>query len=183
MADEKVGTIKPLKEYRTILISGGINDALAREVVVNLLELNANSKDEITLIVNSEGGSVESAFMITDVMEIIQSPIRTIGLGAVMSAGLIIFMTGTKGKRCITLNIQFLSHRFWAGTVGDHEDLVSYSSYVDRTHDNIVRHYIKHTGLSKDLILKDLLNESNMWLSPRQAMKYKLADKFLRTKI
>ena len=87
----------------------------------NLLPQKERPK-EITLIINSPGGEVHSAFALIDTMKGSAIPIKTVGLGMIASCGILTFMAGTKGRRVITPNTSILSHQYSWGSVGKEHD-------------------------------------------------------------
>ena len=104
------------------LLFEDINEETAKQSVQFIIESNFADKEErpdiINMIINSSGGSLSDAFAIIDVMRSSHIPIRTIGLGTVASAALMIFMAGTKGHRILTPNTSIMSHRYSAGSHG-----------------------------------------------------------------
>lgn len=130
----------------------------------------------IELYINSPGGDLYSSWMICDIMDSMQTPIQTIGMGQVASGGLIVFMNGIKGWRTATPNTNFMSHRFIAGTEASHHDLKQQQVEWDRTHDRIIQHYKRCTGLSSKVIEKELLPEHNVWLSADDCLKLGICD-------
>lgn len=153
----------------------------ASELVKRLLEIeHRNSQtgeyNKIQMIINSPGGDLYSAWMICDIMDQMKTPIETFGLGQVASAGIFIFMNGTKGLRKATVNTQFMSHRYSIGIQANHADLMAQRHELDRTHDRIVNHYMKCTGLSKTKIEQTLLTEHNVWLDAEECKKLNICD-------
>ena len=92
---------KKLLEGRIIFINGEINDEMASEVVAKLLYLDSQSNEDITIYINSPGGSVTSGLMIYDTIKYVKSDVSTIGIGLSASMASILLMSGTKGKRKI----------------------------------------------------------------------------------
>src|SRR5579862_3205774 len=117
--DEKKGEVKSsenlelkLLESRTILVEGPVTDKMYRAVVGRLLYLEQKDpKAEITMIVNSPGGSADSGFGIYDTMRFISCPVRTICAGMCASAAVLIYLGGAKGKRFALPNSRFLLHQ------------------------------------------------------------------------
>jgi ATP-dependent Clp protease protease subunit len=130
----------------------------------------------IELYINSPGGDLYSSWMICDVMNNMSTPIQTIGMGQVASGGLIVFMNGVKGWRIATPNTQFMSHRFIAGVEASHHDLKHQQVEWNRTHERIIQHYKRCTGLNEKVIEKELLPEHNVWLTAEDCLKYKICD-------
>ena len=106
---------KGLKDYGIIYLSGIIEDSVSENVCKEIIEYNISEKlDHIQLIINSVGGSCHAGFAIIDIMEWSRLPIYTTGIGMIASMGLLVFMTGQKGRRVITPRTSILSHRYSA---------------------------------------------------------------------
>lgn len=132
--------------------------------------------EELTIFINSAGGDLHAAYALIDIMQGSTIPVRTVGLGMVASAALLIFMTGAKGTRTLTPNTSILSHQWSAGSIGKAHELAARSKEFDLTQKRIIKHYMKHTGLSESKILKLLLAPHDQWLDCHEALKLGLCD-------
>ena len=120
---------------------------------------------------------MNAGFAIIDMMEWSSLPVYTIGIGMIASMGLLIFMTGEKGRRVITSRTSILSHRFSWVNLGHHSQLVAARKEEDLAHDRIVAHYQRCTSLKDRGELEDkLLRDVDTWLSPEEALEYGIAD-------
>lgn len=165
----------------TLFLTGEINIEMATDLCNKLKAVETynrmnNTIIPIELIINSPGGDLYSSWMICDVMNSMQTPVQTVGMGQVASGGLIVFMNGLKGWRVATPNTQFMSHRFIAGVEASHHELKNQQEEWNRTHDRIIEHYKRCTGLSSKVILNTLLPEHNVWLTSDDCLKYKICD-------
>ena len=145
---------------------------------------NFNQKDkkrELTLGICSPGGDLNACFALVDVMKGSKIPIRTIGMGMIASCGLLMFISGEKGKRILTPNTSILSHQYSWGTYGKEHELFAQVKEYDLTTERIVNHYKKCTGLSEKYIRKYLLPPHDVWLSAKEAKKLGLCDKIQST--
>ena len=145
---------------------------------------NFNQKDkkrELTLGICSPGGDLNACFALVDVMKGSKIPIRTIGMGMIASCGLLMFISGEKGKRILTPNTSILSHQYSWGTYGKEHELFAQVKEYDLTTERIVNHYKKCTGLSEKDIRKYLLPPHDVWLSAKEAKKLGLCDKIQST--
>lgn len=164
----------------TYLLFHEIDIESAENVVEWILE--NNSLDDsikhkyLTLIINSEGGNLTSAFCIIDMMNLSNIPIKTLGTGEIMSAGLMIFMNGAKSHRVLTKNTSILSHGFSAGSQGKYHDLKAIQKEFTMVNDRMLNHYIKCTGLPKLKVEKHLLNSDDFYMSPSEALSYGICD-------
>ena len=130
----------------------------------------------LTLVINSVGGEVDSAFALIDVMKGSSIPIHTIGLGGIYSCGLLTFMAGEKGHRVVTPQTTIMSHRFSGGAYGKEHELFSRINSYEMTKDKIMNHYMKCTGLSESKVTKYLLPPEDVFLTAEEAVKRGLAD-------
>ena len=138
---------------------------------------NSERPNEITLVINSPGGSVHSAFALIDTMKGSAIPIKTVGLGLIASCGILTFMAGTKGKRLITPNTSILSHQYSWGSQGKEHELFARVREYELSTERMIEHYKKCTGLKEKQIREVLLPPQDVWLSAEDAVKYGIADK------
>jgi ATP-dependent Clp protease protease subunit len=143
-----------------------------------VLETNfsENPPDMMNLIITSPGGDLNAAFALIDVMRGSSVPVRTIGLGQIASAGLLIFISGKKGQRILTPNTSILSHQYTWGSYGKEHELMAQVKEFDLTTTRVINHYKKCTGLKEDVIRKLLLPPQDVWLSAEEALELKLCD-------
>ena len=138
-------------------------------------------KKELTLGIWSPGCDLNACFALVDVMKGSKIPIRTIGMGMIASCGLLMFISGEKGRRILTPNTSILSHQYSWGTYGKEHELFAQVKEYDLTTERIVNHYKKCTGLSEKDIRKYLLPPHDVWLSAKEAKKLGLCDKIQAT--
>jgi ATP-dependent Clp protease protease subunit len=142
--------------------------------------LEANFTEErpemMNLIITSPGGDLNAAFALIDVMRGSAIPIRTIGLGQIASAGLMIFIAGEKGQRILTPNTSILSHQYSWGAIGKEHELFAQIKEFDLTTKKVIDHYKRCTGLPDKKIREVLLPPQDVWLSPVEAKKLGLCD-------
>ena len=164
MSDVTQETMKPLIDW---IISENFNQK--------------EKKRELTLGICSPGGDLNACFALVDVMKGSKIPIRTIGMGMIASCGLLMFISGEKGRRILTPNSSILSHQYSWGTYGKEHELFAQVKEYDLTTERIVNHYKKCTGLSEKDIRKYLLPPHDVWLSAKEAKKLGLCDKIQST--
>lgn len=142
--------------------------------------LEANFADEkpelLNLIICSPGGDMHAAFALIDVIRGSAIPVRTIGLGLIASAGLLIFLAGKKGYRILTPNTSILSHQYSWGSFGKEHELMAQVKEYDLTTHRMISHYKKCTGLKEENIRKFLLPPQDIWLSPDEALELGICD-------
>ncbi len=165
---------------RIIFCGGPVGDEMANLVVAQLLFLaNEDSKADISLYVNSPGGSVTSGLGIVDTMQFIPNDVATFVIGQAASMGSVIACSGTKGKRHCLPNSENLMHQpLLSGVLeGQATDLEIEARHILRLRDQIYNIYHRQTGKSFETITNDC--ERNNWLTAEQMVAYGLADKVL----
>ena len=149
-----------------------------KQAVEWIFEANFSEEkpDLLNLLITSPGGDLNAAFALIDVMRGSSIPVRTVGLGQIASAGLMIFIAGTKGHRILTPNTSILSHQYSWGAFGKEHELFATVKEFDLTTKKMIAHYKKCTGLTDIQIRELLLPPQDMWLNPQEAKKYGLCD-------
>lgn len=168
-----------LFETRTIIICGEITMPLAHAVTAQALALAAVSDEEITVIVHSPGGHVESADTIFDILTFIRPRVRMIGTGWVASAGAHIFLAADKPDRYCLPNTRFLLHQP-AGTAGGRAtDLEIEAQEILKMRARLSRIIAEKTGQPLKRVERD--TERNFWMSAEEALEYGLVSKIIRS--
>ena len=155
-----------------------INLNTCRSAIEWIFEANfAEERPEmLNLLVCSPGGDLNAAFALVDTMRGSAIPIRTIGLGQIASAGLMIFISGDKGQRILTPNTSILSHQYSWGAFGKEHELFASIKEFDLTTKRMIEHYKKCTGLPEKKIREILLPPQDVWLSAMEAKKLGICD-------
>jgi ATP-dependent Clp protease protease subunit len=155
-----------------------INLGVCKQAIEWIFEANfAEERPELlNLIITSPGGDLNAAFALIDVMRGSAIPIRTIGLGEIASAGLLIFISGEPGQRILTPNTSILSHQYSWGAFGKEHELFATVKQFDLTTKKMIAHYKKCTGLKEDKIRDILLPPQDVWLSASEAKNLGLCD-------
>ena len=133
-------------------------------------------KKELTLGICSPGGDLNACFALVDVMKGSKIPIRTIGMGMIASCGLLMFISGEKGKRILTPNTSILSHQYSWGSYGKEHELFATVREYELTTERMVNHYKKCTGLKDGKIREKLLPPSDVWLDAKEAKELGICD-------
>jgi len=144
---------------------------------VIMMNLAENPLTELTLLINSDGGDLCAGMAITEAITASRIPVKTVAMGQIQSAGLLIFMSGSKGRRVITPSCTCMTHNFNTVSEGSYTELKNLQLEYDRLDDMIMKHYIKHTGLDEKTIRKFLVTGHDIYLSPEQVVQYNLADR------
>lgn len=168
-----------LLKDRIIFIDGEIGDAMADLVVAQLifLESEAPNKD-ISLYINSPGGSVTAGLAIYDTMQYISCDVSTICMGQACSMAAILLASGAEGKRAILPNARVMIHQPSGGAQGQASDIVISSKELQRIKEVTTKLLSLHTGKSSEEILKDISRD--YYMDADQAMAYGIVDKVMR---
>lgn len=170
-----------LLKNRIIFISGEINDSLANQVVASLLYLDSLSHDDISLYINSPGGSVTAGFAIYDTMNFIKSDVATICLGIAASMGAFLLSSGEKSKRYALPNADIMIHQPLGGTEGQATDIKIVADRIILLKKKLNKILAKNTCQSIKKIEKDA--ERDYYLSAKEAKEYGLIDFVIQNKI
>ena len=165
---------------RIIFCGGPIGDGMANLVVAQLLFLtNEDEKADISIYVNSPGGSVTAGLGIVDTMRFIPNDVATFVIGQAASMGSVIACSGTKGKRYCLPNSENLMHQpLLSGVLeGQATDLEIEAKHILRLRDQIYGIYSEQTGKKTETITENC--ERNNWLNATEMVEYGLADKVL----
>ena len=133
-------------------------------------------RKELLLMICSEGGDMSAAFALIDVMHSSNLFIKTVGLGQIASAGLLIFLAGSPGRRTLTPNTSILSHQFSWGSDGKVHELFATIKEFELTQKRMIEHYRLCTGLSDEEIKTVLLPPHDVWLTAEEALALKICD-------
>lgn len=163
-----------LKE-RIIFIGGPISADLSNSVVAQLLHLEQedNEKD-ITIYVNSPGGSVDAGMAMIDTMNFIKPDVSTICVGMAASMGAMILSQGTKGKRYVLPNSRIMIHQPMSGVEGQASDIAITAEQILKIKKNLIDMMVKATGQKKEKVEKDM--DRDFWLDANDAKKYGIVD-------
>ena len=158
-------------------------DTVASESIKPIIEwilvenhVAKKKKKELLLMICSDGGSMEDAFALIDVMKASSIPVKTVGLGSVSSSGLLIFLAGAPGRRILTPNTSILSHQYSWGSDGKHHELFAITKEFGLAQTRMVRHYQETTGLDEETIKTKLLPPNDVYLSAEEALELGICD-------
>ena len=168
-----------LADAGIMLLMGNINEDSVKPAIEWILHENLCRKKknkELLLMVCSEGGNLEDAFALIDVMRTSKIPIKTVGLGVIASAGLMIFIAGAPGRRVLTPNTSILSHQFSAGHAGKAHELFATMKEFELTQQRMLALYQECTGLDERRIREVLLPAQDVYLSAEEALKHCICD-------
>ena len=166
------------KEHSYYLLMDDISQTSIRPAIEWIFDANFAEErpDMLNLMICSPGGDLTAGFAMIDVMRGSSIPIRTIGLGQIASAGLMIFIAGKKNERILTPNTSILSHQFSWGSFGKAHELFAVAKEFDLTTQRMIQHYKKCTGMNDKTIREILLPAQDVWLGAEEALNYGICD-------
>lgn len=166
-----------LKE-NIIFLSGPIDDHVANTVIAQLLFLQSEDpKKEISLYLNSPGGSVTAGMAIIDTMNHIKNDVSTVCVGIAASMGAVILSAGEKGKRYILPNAEVMIHQPLGGIEGQASDIAITAKHILKTRERLNTMLADNTGKPLAQIEKDV--DRDFFLDAEEAKKYGIIDKVL----
>ena len=167
-----------LLKDRIIFIDGEINDLTADLTVAQLLFLESQDPEkDISVYVNSPGGSVTAGLAIYDTIQYIRPDVQTICLGQASSMGALILACGTAGKRFALPSSRVLIHQPWGGAQGQASDITLQAREILRLKRLTVEYFALHSGKSPEALAKDM--ERDFFMSAEEALQYGLVDRVL----
>ena len=170
---------KLLKE-RIILLSGEIDDNLANTIVAELLYLDSLNNEDISIYINSPGGSITAGMALYDTMNFVKSDVSTICIGMAASMGAFILSCGTKGKRYSLPNSEIMIHQPLGGAQGQATEIKIAAERILKSRDKLNKILSKNTGQDIEIISRD--TERDNFMESDEALKYGLIDKIIENK-
>jgi ATP-dependent Clp protease protease subunit len=169
-----------LKE-RIIFLTGGINEQVSSIVSAQLLFLESQAPDkDIFMYINSPGGLVTAGLAMYDTMQFIKCDISTLVIGQACSAGSLLSMAGTKGKRYALKNSRIMIHQPSGGASGQATDILIHAEEITKIKKRLNQMYADHTGQSIEKI-NDAM-ERDKFMSPEEALEFGLIDKIITSR-
>ena len=164
-----------LLKDRIVFLSGPVTDGLANTVVAQLLFLDMdNPNADISLYINSPGGSVTAGMAIFDTMQHIKAPVRTVCVGMAASMGAFLLMAGEKGKRMALPNSEVMIHQPSGGAEGQATDVTIRAEWLLKTKRKMNRMMAEMTGQPEEKIANDV--ERDYFMSAQEAKEYGVVD-------
>jgi ATP-dependent Clp protease, protease subunit len=166
-----------LKE-RIIFLGGPIDDHMANIIIAQLLFLQSEDpKKDISLYINSPGGSVTSTLAMLDTMNHVKNDVSTVCIGIAASGGAILLSAGKKGKRYILPNSEVMIHQPWGGAQGQAADIEITAKQIIKTREKLNKLLAENTGKPLSQIEKDV--DRDYFMDAAEAKKYGIVDKIL----
>jgi len=165
-----------LLEERIVFLTGHIDDSSANLVIAQLLYLQSQDpKKDISLYINSPGGSAYAGLAIYDTIQTLNNPVSTIAVGTAASAASLLLTAGTKGKRMALANSLVLIHQPLGQADGQASDIAITAKEILRLKDLYTELLAKHTGQTKEKVMVDI--DRDYYMTAQKALEYGLIDK------
>lgn len=169
-----------LLKDRIIILNGEINDSLANSIVAQLLFLDSENHEDISLYINSPGGVITSGMAIYDTMNFIKSDVSTICIGLAASMAAFILSSGKKGKRYALPNAEVMIHQPLGGAQGQATEIKIAAEHILKLKDKLNTILAKNTNKPLEKIQSD--TERDYFLTSDDALEYGLIDKIIEAK-
>lgn len=166
-----------LLKNRIILLSGEITDEVANSVVAQILYLDSLNHDDISLYINSPGGSVTAGMAIYDTMNFVSSDVSTICLGMAASMAAFLLSSGKKGKRLILPNGEVMIHQPLGGAQGQATEIKIAAEHILKLRKKLNEILAKNTNQEIDTIERD--TERDNFMDSNEALDYGIVDKII----
>ena len=165
---------------RIVFIGAPITEDLANLVVAQLLHLDSEDPEkDISVYINSPGGSAYAGLAIYDTMRFIQAEVQTICFGIAMSAGSLLLTGGAEGKRMALPNSRILIHQPTGGFEGQSADIEIHAREILKLRERLESIYVQHTGQDSKLVHEDM--ERDHFFDPEEAVEYGLIDRVIES--
>ena len=169
-----------LLKDRIIILNGEINDSLSNSIVAQLLYLDSLNNDDISIYINSPGGSITSGMAIYDTMNFIKSDVSTICVGMAASMGAFLLSSGKKGKRYALPNSEVMIHQPLGGAEGQATEIKIAAEHILKVRKKLNKILSKNTGKALQKIEKD--TERDYFMDAEEALEYGLVDKVIENR-
>ena len=170
-----------LLKDRIVFLGGGVDDDMANLIIAQLLFLESeNPSKEISLYINSPGGSVSAGLAILDTMNHVKPDVSTVCVGMAASAAAVILSAGAKGKRYALPNAEVMIHQPWGGAQGQATDIEITAKHILATRDRLNKILAKNTGQPLDKVEKDV--DRDYFMMADEAKKYGIIDQVYKSK-
>ncbi|WP_281267678.1 ATP-dependent Clp endopeptidase proteolytic subunit ClpP [Streptohalobacillus salinus] len=170
-----------LLKDRIIMLGSAIDDNVANSIVAQLLFLEAESPDkDISIYINSPGGSISAGMAIYDTMQFIKSDVSTICVGMAASMGAFLLAAGAEGKRYALPNSEVMIHQPLGGTQGQASDIQIHAKRIIEMREKLNAILAERTGQPIDVIERD--TDRDNFMTAQRALEYGLIDKVMENK-
>lgn len=176
-AQKENGFSARLLKIRTLLVNGEVDQELAEKVISQLVVLDAENHDPIRVIINSQGGHIDSGYAIHDMLRYVNSEVVTLGAGWVASIAVPILFGAKKESRYSLPNTRFLIHQPSGGAGGHASDIRIEAQQILKLRERINKLIADETGQSVEKITTD--SDRNFWMNAEEAREYGIIHKII----
>jgi ATP-dependent Clp protease protease subunit len=170
-----------LLKDRIVFIGTGVNEEVSNLIIAQLLFLQAeDAEKDISIYINSPGGSVTAGMAIYDTIQFLKCNVATYCVGQASSMGAVLLAAGTRGKRFALPNARIMIHQPWGGVQGQASDISIQAKEILRLRDRINQILAEHTGKPIAVIEKD--TDRDFFMSAVEAKEYGLVDEVVRSR-
>lgn len=162
-------------DNRIVLLTGEIEDEMAASVISQLLYLDHNGHDRISLYINSPGGSVSAGLAIYDAIQSLESPVSTICVGRAASMAAVLLSSGHKGDRVVLPHSEVMIHQPSGGAGGQAEDILIAASHIERLREELNR--LLAANCDKPVEEIRAATDRDYWMDAREALDFGIADR------
>jgi ATP-dependent Clp protease protease subunit len=180
MRATQIDIFSRLMADRLLWVAGPVNDRMSTIVQAQLMFLDSVEKKDITMHIDSPGGSVKSGLSMVDVMDYIKSDIRTVNTGMAASMGSVLLGAGAKGKRSSLKHSTTMLHQSSGGFSGNIQDAEIDMKEWKKVNDTLFKLLGKYCGKKPEKVAKDATRD--FWLTAEEAVKYGIIDEIIGTK-
>ncbi len=167
-----------LLNERIVFLGTPVDDQIANLIVAQLLHLESEDPEkDISLYINSPGGSIYAGMAIYDTMQFVKPDVQTMCMGVAMSMGSLLLTGGAQGKRFSLPNSRILIHQPSAGFEGQSTDIEIHAQEILKTRKRMDEIYARHTGQAEQQVRADM--ERDRFFKPEEAVEYGLIDRVL----
>lgn len=186
MSEEKIkqtsdpAVNEKLLKTRSVLLTGEISKESADQVIRNLLVLDSESSEPITIYINSPGGDVDAGFAIYDIVRFINSPVTMVGTGLVASAAALVYIAVPSERRLALENSTYLIHQPLSSMKGVAADVLIHAQNIERLRAKLDNLIAAACGKNVEEVRKD--TERDHWLYSDEALSYGLVGRIIKSK-
>lgn len=166
---------------RIVFLHSAVSEHSIAAVIAQLLHLANVGTSPIHLVVSTYGGSIDEMFSLYDCIKFLPCPVHTVGLGKVMSAGVLLLASGVKGKRLIGGRARIMMHSVSGGVYGNVFEVENESKEQRRLHDLMVATLVKETKMTRSHVDKIMSSKEDYYIDAEQALKLGIVDKIIGT--
>ena len=174
-------------DLRSMMLFGEVDEEKSTDLIVGMIMLtdgvvpSSHPLDPIKFYISTYGGNADDMFAIYDMMNVTKEKcvVETIGLGKVMSAGVLLLAAGTKGHRKIGQHCRIMIHSVAAGNMGDLHNLQNEMDAIRNLQDEYIEAFVENTNVTRKQMRKLLDRKVNVYLTPEEAVEYGIVDEII----